>query len=256
MNYLLISDDGPGYLTIEGEGRLVGRLAIFMRLFGCNLTCRGWASIDAPWGCDTYLSWNKKNKWTFEEIFRFYEEQKFIDLFKAHKVIWKLTGGEPLLRQDPLFAFLSAFVERYQTLVSIDWETNATIMPRSYWLKNVGILFKEMSWTSSPKLSTNGDSQEKRYHPEVIRFLVEQNACFKFVITKEFFRQEIDEIFEKYINAPNIQMKPEQIWLMPCAGSAAEHAQHAPFVAELAKTYHFNFSPRLHLVLWDKAVKV
>ena len=37
---------------------------------------------------------------------------------------------------------------------------------------------------------------------------------------------------------------------------ASEHIEKAPMVAELAKKYRFNFSPRLHLLVWDMALKV
>ena len=78
-NYLLISDDGPGFHTIEGEGEWLGYPSVFMRLFGCNLTCKGWASPDSPWGCDSYISWSKKNKYTFEQMFQFYEENDLVN---------------------------------------------------------------------------------------------------------------------------------------------------------------------------------
>ncbi len=43
---------------------------------------------------------------------------------------------------------------------------------------------------------------------------------------------------------------------MPCCGSRHEHIEAAPMVAEMAKKHHFNFSPRLHLLVWDMALKV
>jgi hypothetical protein len=43
---------------------------------------------------------------------------------------------------------------------------------------------------------------------------------------------------------------------MPCCGSREEHIERAAAVAEYAKAMHVNFSPRLQLVIWDKALKV
>ena len=43
---------------------------------------------------------------------------------------------------------------------------------------------------------------------------------------------------------------------MPCSGSRVEHVKNAPAVAEYAKAMNVNFSPRLHLLLWDMALKV
>ena len=39
-------------------------------------------------------------------------------------------------------------------------------------------------------------------------------------------------------------------------GSRAEHVQKAELVASLCKEYDLNFSPRLQLIIWDKALKV
>lgn len=245
-DYLLISDDGPGFYTLEGEGRLIGTPSIFLRLFGCNLTCKAWASPDSPWGCDSFISWSKKNKYTFDEVFAHYEEQGFINRLK-NGVIWKITGGEPMLRQKPLLKFMETFTHTYGFSPRIDFETNATILPDEQWKSH------NVTYTSSPKLSTNGDPEEKTYKPEVLRFLVQQNACFKFVITSE---ADVEEIYRKYVNSPEIYMPKSLIWLMVCVGSRKEHIENAEFVAELAKKHEFNFSPRLQLVLWDKALKV
>jgi hypothetical protein len=43
---------------------------------------------------------------------------------------------------------------------------------------------------------------------------------------------------------------------MPCCGSRKEHVENAAMVAEYAKAMHVNFSPRLQLIIWDKALKV
>ena len=61
-------------------------------------------------------------------------------------------------------------------------------------------------------------------------------------------------MLEKYVE--KFDIPTGRVWLMPCAGSRAEHIEKAPMVAELAKKYHFNFSPRLHLLVWDMALKV
>src|SRR5690606_39265802 len=136
VDYLLISDDGPGFKTIEGEGRLVGHPSLFLRLFGCNLTCRAWASPSSPFGCDSYISWKQKNKYTFRQLFDHWEENDFVTDLTSGKVILKSTGGEPMLRQEPLFDFLEAFKETYGSRIGrIDIETNSTLMPDIRWIE-------------------------------------------------------------------------------------------------------------------------
>ena len=247
-NYLLISDDGPGFYTIEGEGEYVGQPSVFMRLFGCNLTCKAFISKDSPYGCDSYISWSKKNKYTFEEMFEFYEKNNLIEHLR-NRAIFKITGGEPTLRQTPLLKFMEAFVERYNFVPRIDFETNATLIPDERWVTDFGATF-----TTSPKLTTNGDPEEKTYKPEVLRWHVAHNSGFKFVINSD---RDIEEIWRKYIDDyEGINVPLQRVWFMPCCGSRQEHIDRAQAVVEYAKAMHVNFSPRLHLLVWDKALKV
>jgi 7-carboxy-7-deazaguanine synthase len=247
-NYLLISDDGPGFYTIEGEGEYVGQPSVFMRLFGCNLTCKAFISKDSPYGCDSYISWSKKNKYTFEEMFEFYEKNNLIEHLR-NRAIFKITGGEPTLRQTPLLKFMEAFVERYNFVPRIDFETNATLIPDERWVTDFGATF-----TTSPKLTTNGDPEEKTYKPEVLRWHVAHNSGFKFVINSD---RDIEEIWRKYVDDyEGINVPLQRVWFMPCCGSRQEHIERAQAVVEYAKAMHVNFSPRLHLLVFDMALKV
>jgi 7-carboxy-7-deazaguanine synthase len=247
-NYLLISDDGPGFYTIEGEGEYVGQPSVFTRLFGCNLTCKAFISKDSPHGCDSYVSWSKKNKYSFEQMFEFYEKNNFIEHLK-NRAIFKITGGEPTLRQDPLLRFMEEFVSKYGFIPRIDFETNATVLPDERWVTEFNATF-----TTSPKLTTNGDPEEKTYKPDVLKWHKEHNSGFKFVITSD---RDIEEIWKKYVKDDNgINIPLTRIWFMPCCGSREEHIEKAPAVVEYAKAMHVNFSPRLHLLVWNLALRV
>lgn len=214
----------------------------------CNLTCVGFASEDSPNGCDSFISWSIKNKKTFNEVFALMEENNYIEHLKE-KAIWKLTGGEPLIQQKQLLKLVQAFIDRYKFIPRIDFETNATIMPDEKWVTDFKATF-----TTSPKLTTNGDPEEKTYKPEVLKWHKEHNSGFKFVINKS---EDIEEIWRKYVkDDKGIEVPLHRIWFMPCCGSRVEHVEKAPAVAEYAKAMHVNFSPRLHLLIWDLALKV
>jgi organic radical activating enzyme len=244
---LFLSDDKVFY-TIEGEGEFIGVPSVFMRMSMCNLTCIGFASEDAPNGCDSFISWSVKNKMTFAEIFQMMEENSYTNHL-AHSAILKLTGGEPLIQQKQLIKFIRAFIERYKILPRIDFETNATLMPDPIW-KNEFLA----TFTTSPKLRSNGDPEDKTYKPEVLSWHSKNNSGFKFVINSD---EDIKEIWEKYVQDGNgINVNRDRIWFMPCCGSREEHIERATAVAEYAKAMHVNFSPRLQLVIWDKALKV
>ncbi len=245
--FMFLSDDKIFY-TVEGEGEYVGQPSVFMRLAMCNLTCSAWASEDSPNGCDSFVSWSVKNRMSFTEIFDMMESNNYL-LHLKNNAILKITGGEPLIQQKQLLKFIEAFVSRYKFTPRIDFETNATIMPDERWLT-----VHKATFTTSPKLSTNGDPEEKTYKPDVLRWHKEHNSGFKFVITSA---SDIEEIWRKYVEDTNgINLTLNRIWFMPCCGSRKEHIENSLFVAEYAKIMHVNFSPRLQLVIWDKALKV
>lgn len=249
--YLLFAgenNEAEIFYTLEGEGEFVGYPSVFMRFFGCNLRCPGFISEAAPYGCDSYISWTKKNKLSFSDTFKLLEERGFVQKLR-NGAIFKYTGGEPLVRQDQLLKFTEAFVQRFGFLPKIDFETNATILPDQRWVDEFNATF-----TTSPKLTTNGDPEEKTYKPEVLKWHKAHGSGFKFVISRA---EDIEEIWRKYMNDDNgINIHTDRIWFMPCCGSRAEHVEVAPIVAEYAKALNVKFSPRLHLLVWDLALRV
>ena len=244
---IFLSDDLIFY-TLEGEGEYIGKPSVFMRMSMCNLTCVGFASEDSPNGCDSFVSWSVKNKKTFNEIFELMETGNHVTHLREG-AIWKLTGGEPMIQQKQLLKFVEAFRDRYNFTPRIDFETNATLMPDERWVTEFNATF-----TTSPKLTTNGDPEEKTYKPEVLKWHKDHNSGFKFVISRS---EDIEEIWRKYVNdKADINVPLSRVWFMPCCGSREEHIEKAPAVAEYAKAMHVNFSPRLHLLLWNMALKV
>ena len=244
---LYLSNDFVFY-TIEGEGEYVGQPSVFMRMAMCNLRCPGFQSEASPNGCDSFISWSVKNKMTFKEIFELMEEKNYVEHLR-NRAIFKLTGGEPFIQQKQLLKFMDAFNERYGFNPRIDFETNATLIPDERWVIDFAATF-----TTSPKLTTNGDPEEKTYKPEVLKWHSKQRSGFKFVVSRS---EDIDEIWKKYVTDEfGINVPQDRIWFMPCCGSRDEHIEKALAVAEYAKALHVNFSPRLHLLIWNKALKV
>ena len=242
---LFLSDDKIFY-TIEGEGEYAGYPSVFMRLSMCNLTCKGFASADSPHGCDSFVSWSVKNRFTLDKVLDVLEDEGHVKHLREH-AIWKITGGEPLIQQKTLLQLMEMFVKRFGFIPKIDFETNATIEPLPEWAAYKATV------TTSPKLSNNGDPEEKRYKPAVLRWHVQNGSGFKFVVSEQ---KDLDEVYEKYINHPDVLIPKHRVWLMPCCGSRAEHTDKAATIAELCKSNDLKFSPRLQLVIWDKALKV
>ncbi len=250
VDTLFLSDDTVFY-TLEGEGKYVGMPSVFMRLAMCNLTCIGFKSPDSPFGCDSYSSWSVKTKYSFKEIFtQFFEKTGYGAKIATGDAILKVTGGEPLIQQNQLVEFFKYLNDKgVLTLNSyIDFETNATIIPSDAFFGNTDYL---ITFTTSPKLASNGDPESKRYVAETLKWHADRGSDFKFVVQNE---GDINEILEKYVN--KFSISKQSVWLMPCCGSRQELFERSAEVAEWCKQYHFNFSPRLQLLIWNKALKV
>jgi len=154
---------------------------------------------------------------SFEDIFAMMEDpaNNFIEHLR-NRAIFKITGGEPLIQQNQLLKFMRAFVEKYKFLPRIDFETNATLTPDQAWKTEFNATF-----TTSPKLTSNGDPEEKTYKPDVLRWHADNNSGFKFVIKRS---EDIEEIWKKYVDDyEGINVPLQRIWFMPCCGSREEH---------------------------------
>lgn len=247
------------FYTLEGEGEYIGHPSVFLRLSMCNLTCKGFASPDSPNGCDSYVSWSIKNKMTFEQLGDLFDKEGFKDRI-LDGAIWKITGGEPLIQQKTLAKWFKYIFARWGLAVyggiRIDFETNGTIIPDQELLNVIPFV----TFTTSPKLASNGDDFKLRFKDQALRWHVMRRSGFKFVVQSE---DDVKEIFANYINNPSVvspdirdDFRRNRVWFMLCAGSQKELLQNGLAVAELAKKYGVKFSNRMHLQLWDKALRV
>ena len=73
------------FVSINGEGRRAGELAVFIRMKGCNLRC---TYCDTLWANEADC---ESTEMTVDEIVSYIEESKVKNV--------TLTGGEPLLRE-------------------------------------------------------------------------------------------------------------------------------------------------------------
>jgi organic radical activating enzyme len=209
--------------TIQGEGKHMGRTTHFIRLSGCNLAC-SWCDTPYTW------DWEGVNGTVYDK-----ERESFtlsvadivnqMDEAGAEHVV--VTGGEPLVQATALVELLKDLV---YLGISVEVETNGTRdcptgAPAS------------VQWNVSPKLLSSGNTRPiKRktlatYPP---------TAIFKFVVTKY---DDLEDILA--LNLP-----PEQVWLMPEGRTPKEVNAKATMVATLALDHGFNFSHRLHVLLW------
>jgi hypothetical protein len=136
------------FLTIQGEGPLVGVPAIFVRLGGCNLACKF---------CDT--EFEDFQDWSLDQLL-----DKILQL--KNDTITKLiviTGGEPM--RQPIESFCNLLIKNgFQVQI----ETNGTIFRA---------LPKEVQIVCSPKPSKFG-------YYKIRQDLLERLDAIKFIISK------------------------------------------------------------------------
>ena len=83
------------FVSINGEGRRAGQLAVFIRFFGCNLRC---SYCDTAWAWPDNIPTNGPGEQlSNDEIYQFIKQSKVRNV--------TLTGGEPL-RQPHILTLL------------------------------------------------------------------------------------------------------------------------------------------------------
>lgn len=199
------------FATLQGEGLTSGKQAVFFRLTLCNLAC----GSDGGWKCDTGYTWDRTRpefwqeaeSWTYDyaasQIKSAWRE-KFTNKDSKRLVI---AGGEPLIQQSKIAKLLEKIPEW-----AIEIETNGTIMPISE--------LSRCQFNCSPKLESSGNNKEKRYKPEVLRYINGLlNSQFKFVAVNSSDLDEVDNI------AVECNLNPEKILIMP-EGQTIEKVNH------------------------------
>lgn len=216
--------------TIQGEGKSAGKEVMFIRTAGCNLAC--------IW-CDTPYTWNWLNT-KFEHPDK-YDPKKEVHEMSSDEIIAQLkckalviSGGEPMLQQKALIDLFNKLKDYW-----IEIETNGTVIPMSEFFNLINQI------NCSPKLSNAGkdNPEEKRIKEEALKALADNpKTTFKFVVASD---EDIPEILA-LIN--RFQMK--NIYLMPLGKTKEEQELRQAQVETLCKQYGFNFSPRLHVLMW------
>lgn len=216
------------FQSIQGEGNYAGANSLFIRFQFCNLTC--------SW-CDTKYSWNENSG-----KYSLYDSESLKNIIKeskSHHVIF--TGGEPLLHKlDDLI------VEGKKFHV----ETNGTIIPTEALKLQMGStllsrepmdleLIKNFNFVVSPKLS---NSRQKVNEESILYLSQLDNGIFKFIVQ---VKEDLDEVVQ-FLKKYNIDNQKVYIGL---EGYNLQSQLQPQLVDEIVKL-GFNFSPRLHIILW------
>ncbi len=142
------------FMSIQGEGREIGKPTVFIRLTGCNLRCE--------W-CDTKYAFYEGKEMSIEDVI------KEAERYKIKRVC--ITGGEPLLQRDEVLKLVDVLLSKGY---DISIETNGSLsidgIPE-------GVLIS-MDW----KTPSSGESEKML---ESNLKLLKEKDQLKFVIADE-----------------------------------------------------------------------
>ena len=214
--------------TFQGEGPAVGRIAGFVRLMGCNLTC-SWCDTKQTWDASTHDLRAESKHMTAQEVF------KQVEAMNVRLVI--LTGGEPLLQQNRT-AFHDLLRLLHGAGIAVHVETNGTVVPNA----DTSDLIDQ--FVVSPKLLNAGMDADRTIKPEALKALRHLDAHFKFVC------RTADDVLTVAKIAVDNQLPARRVWIMPEGVTASAVCDHLAQVADTAVLHGFNVTPRLHILAW------
>ena len=229
------------FYSIQGEGKNLGQPSIFVRTSLCNLHC--------IW-CDTDYTWN----WKGTRFAHFKDAEPDYEKFDIKEVVAELpveevarlvrqypcknvvlTGGEPMMQKEGLLALMEELGERYW----FEIETNGTLIPEPVFDARIN------QYNVSPKLANSNNPQKLREKPGAYRFFAQSSkSVFKFVIAEREDMEEVMSLIGRYA------IPAEKVYLMPEGTSEAGLAEKQQWLVEVCKQHGFNFTSRLHILIY------
>lgn len=223
MTDLIVSECfGP---TIQGEGPNAGRVATFVRLGLCNLDC-SWCDTPYTW------DWTGKNGPPQDKSVLIHRSVSAVaaDVRDRGAPLTVITGGEPMIQAKALQELI------YTIDGPVEIETNGTIAPPERW---------PVRFNVSPKLPSSG-VDEKHALAAMQNYVGQARAVFKFVVGCPDDLDAVDRLVVGF------NVKNDRVWIMP-EGRTRDQLVNDD-VTELAEeciTRGYNFTNRLHVLLWN-----
>jgi len=214
--------------TVQGEGPSAGQLAMFVRLYGCSLSCR-WCDTAWTWDATRFDLAAEQHPMTVKAI---------LQELRGHMPgLVVITGGEPLLQQDGLAALAEGITDA-GIAKRVEVETSGTVPP------GPAIIAAVTAFNVSPKLVHSGLRRSQRIRPKVLQqFAASRKAVFKFVACDPEDLEEIGEIVTKCGLTP--------VWVMPEGCDSATVLTRMQALADPVIARGWNLTPRLHVLLWE-----
>ncbi len=218
------------FISINGEGRRAGQLALFVRFAGCNLSC---AYCDTKWANEPEVDCKE---YSVEELCQLIKEAKVKNI--------TLTGGEPLIQLhiDKLLKML-----RKDSSLRIEIETNGSVDIKPFLFteefgKNQESVQDNVTFTLDYKTSVS--CMEEKMHLDNYNNLRKQDTV-KFVVGSKEDLYKTKHIIETY----HLMEKGCGIYLSPCFGKI-EPKEIVDFIVE-HRLNDVNVQLQLHKFIWN-----
>lgn len=218
--------------SFQGEGRFMGRRALFIRFAGCNLVgeCKY---------CDT--NFRVRKLMTLNGIV-----SSVMDYLANDGKLVVFTGGEPMIYQNVIADIIRYSDRDGRAIFQI--ETNGTIRPSSSFIEWIDRI------VVSPKRGYEGKAY-KNFASNGL--MLKRITDWKYVVgnvpkDSTFWKpKEIKKIVRDMVHSYNVSL--DRIWLMPYGANRDEIIKNSRIVWKLARKLGVNYSDRIHIRVFGKS---
>jgi 7-carboxy-7-deazaguanine synthase len=216
------------HIIFQGEGDTIGTKMICMRVSGCELKCPR---------CDSKASW--------DTVYKEYEVKDLlieILTISSNTNIKKLliTGGEPYF-QPCIYDIISELLK-----IDHDWRFEIETSGAYKWENMYATVVK---FNFSPKICSLQNIKTMDISWNGLKGYKPDNYIVKIVSSDKTFLTEDLYTIEKFIKEYDIPR--EKIYIMPLGIKRQDMIMQSPFLMDMCIKYKFNFSPRLHILIFD-----
>lgn len=280
------------FYSIQGEGKYTGIPTVWLRMFGCNLTCNGFGQKDPTdpstyklpyqeidvskynkmedlpvfeYGCDSSYSWSGR----FKELQRRADAEKLAWILADYipdalnkkfrdEVHLCFTGGEPLRKngQQCITDVLEVLRQSDNDPGYITFETNGTwaLTPEfEEVLRDRANKSMETFFSVSPKLFTvSGEQSEKAIKPENVQQYTMLGPGQLKFVLGTEQRQW-DEM-ESVVDQFRKHHVEWPVYIMPVGARKESQEDVAGQVADMALERGYRVSARVHCYLWGNTI--
>lgn len=235
--------------TFQGEGTAAGRHCLFVRTFMCNLEC-SWCDTGYTWAVTADKAMKTQSKIQYDKYDPAYglKEMSPEDVIDELLKLWDIknkptiivvSGGEPMMQQERLIPLIE---QLWRWGCEVHIETAGTITPVPGFDQYVA------QYNVSPKLTSSGNLQGKRYKPGTLRWFADcERAFFKFVITANNWKADIQEAASI---VESRGMRPYRVMMMPEGSTAEANIYTAKKMADAVLALGFGLTMREHVLIW------